>query len=294
MNQAEKDHTHEGNVLIKEFVKFVDENLEEDDDKNTNIKEQVDNLENNSKKNLIVDTINIKESGDDPNTSTKESNSKSTPIRIDNIRREAFIAPMIFLKDYFIQNFDLDFASFNCIDVFGYKLSDWKMILGLQIYQIFCYYPENYIKIIEHLESGLNNGRKLLFYYLMTRTYEEIYTRYITGDINFPIIKDGYLRITQFKTLKKVVLEKNEKLNKNEYERYLTEQKKIEIYEKLSKNMIDDIKGGKLERKGRKGGKGKEKQEKERTFITFVIKEFEIKRNYFDGKNSNSGIELQE
>ena len=50
MNQAEKDHTHEGNVLIKEFVKFVDENLEEDDDKNTNIKEQVDNLENNSKK----------------------------------------------------------------------------------------------------------------------------------------------------------------------------------------------------------------------------------------------------
>ena len=62
--------------------------------------------ENNSKKNLIVDTINIKESGDDPNTSTKESNSKSIPIRIDNIRREAFIAPMIFLKDYFIQNFD--------------------------------------------------------------------------------------------------------------------------------------------------------------------------------------------
>ena len=85
MNQAEKDHTHEGNVLIKDFNKFVDEKLKEDDDKNTNIKELVDNFENNSKKNLIVDTINIKESGDDPNTSTKESNSKSTPIRIDNI-----------------------------------------------------------------------------------------------------------------------------------------------------------------------------------------------------------------
>jgi hypothetical protein len=50
MNQAEKDHTHEGNVLIKDFNKFVDEKLKEDDDKNTNIKELVDNFENNSKK----------------------------------------------------------------------------------------------------------------------------------------------------------------------------------------------------------------------------------------------------
>ena len=50
MNQAEKDHAHEGNVLIKDFDKFVDEKLEEDDDKNTNIKELIDNFENNLKK----------------------------------------------------------------------------------------------------------------------------------------------------------------------------------------------------------------------------------------------------
>lgn len=48
----------------------------------------------------------------------------------------------------------------------------------------------------------------------MTRTYEELYNRYISEEVNFPIIKNGTLRIGQFITLKKIIQQKKEKLKK--------------------------------------------------------------------------------
>ena len=62
----------------------------------------------------------------------------------------------------------------------------------------------------------------------MTRTYEEIYNRYISGDINFPLINNGTVRICNFITLEKEI--KGKKGGAKEFE-------------EISKNMIRDSKG---------------------------------------------------
>ena len=117
----------------------------------------------------------------------------------------------------------------------------------------------------------------------MTRTYEELYNRYIIGDINFPIIKNVTVRINTFITLKKVIKEKTEKLQKQQKtEKFIGT--KIMAFSKLSKNMINDIKNGNNERKERKG----------KEFITALIDEFETMRNNFLENNHSVGIELEE
>ena len=117
----------------------------------------------------------------------------------------------------------------------------------------------------------------------MTRTYEELYNRYISGDIDFPIIKDGTFRINKFITLKKVIKEKTEKLQKQQKTDEFIEAK-ILAFSKLSRNIIDAIKNGDNERKERKG----------KEFITVVIDEFELMRNNFLENNLSLGIELEE
>ena len=204
--------------------------------------------------------------------------------RIDNLRKEAFYIVMIYLKQFFKERYGLNFDSFKCDEVFGVSIGHMKKVLGLEIYQILCYYPENIAKIINYIEKvELEQKEKLTFFYFMTRTYEELYTRYINGDVNFPIIKDGTIRINKFITLKKVIKEKTEKLQKQQKtEKFIGT--KIMAFSKLSKNMINDIKNGNNERKERKG----------KEFIIAVIDEFEIMKNNFLENNLSLGIELEE
>ena len=105
----------------------------------------------------------------------------------------------------------------------------------------------------------------------MTRTYEELYNRYISEEINFPIIKNGTLRICQFITLKTVIQQKKEKLKKKNKSDELVETT-IKEFEKVSKDLINIIKTGDLERMERK----------KITFTTIILEEFEFMKNFFN------------
>ena len=108
-----------------------------------------------------------------------------------------------------------------------------------------------------------------MFYYFMTRTYEELYTRYITGKVNFPCIPNGTVKQCSF-TLKRAIEAKINELNeKNNNKEYIN--KYIDIFKNISENMIEDLKNGKNERV--------EKQQKE--FTPVVCNEFEEKVNNF-------------
>ena len=204
--------------------------------------------------------------------------------RRDNLRKETFYILMIYLKQFFKERYGLNFDSFKCDEVFGVCIGHMKKVLGLEIYQILCYYPENIVKIINYIEKAkFKNKEKLIFFYFMTRTYEELYNRYIIGDINFPIIKNGTVRINTFITLKKVIKEKTGKLWKQKKTEKFIEAK-IMAFAELSRNIIDVIKNGNNERKERKG----------KEFITALIDEFETMRNNFLENNHSVGIELEE
>ena len=204
--------------------------------------------------------------------------------RRDNLRKEAFYILMIYLKQFFKERYGLNFDSFKCDEVFGVSIGHMKKVLGLEIYQILCYYPENIVKIINYIEKAkFKQKEKLIFFYFMTRTYEELYNRYIIGDINFPIIKNGTVRINTFITLKKVIKEKTGKLWKQKKTEKFIEAK-IMAFAELSRNIINVIKNGNNERKERKG----------KEFITALIDEFETMRNNFLENNHSVGIELEE
>ena len=146
--------------------------------------------------------------------------------RIDNLRKEAFYIVMIYLKQFFKERYGLNFDSFKCDEVFGVSIGHMKKVLGLEIYQILCYYPENIAKIINFIEKvELEQKEKLTFFYFMTRTYEELYKRYINGDVNFPIIKDGTIRINKFITLKKKLKKRLKNCRNNKKRKNLLEPK---------------------------------------------------------------------
>ena len=212
---------------------------------------------------------------------TKENNENNTEIalkneRADNLRRKAFYRPMIFLKEFFKEMFGLNFDCFKCEIIFGCSVRYFKVILGWKIYQILCCYKENKNQIMNFLKRKINEDEKLMFFYFMTRTYEELYKHYITGNIDFPIFSDGTLRICKFITLKKAIT-MTDKKGKNKI-------KDINKFVELSMNMLDDIKN-----KEREGGSVSEVPAPK-----IDIKIFEDMRNQFNEEATPSSIELKE
>ena len=212
---------------------------------------------------------------------TKENNENNTEIalkneRADNLRRKAFYRPMIFLKEFFKEMFGLNFDCFKCEIIFGCSVRYFKVILGWKIYQILCCYKENKLQIMNFLKRKINEDEKLMFFYFMTRTYEELYKHYITGNIDFPIFSDGTLRICKFITLKKAIT-MTDKKGKNKI-------KDINKFVELSMNMLDDIKN-----KEREVGSVSEVPAPK-----IDIKIFEDMRNQFNEEATPSSIELKE
>ena len=174
------------------------------------------------------------------------------------------------LKKIFKIQFQLDFDSFKCSEVFGVSIGHMRPILDMKIYQILSYYPEYYHKIIEFANKRTTDEKiKYMFYYFMTRTYGELYKRYVEGNVNFPCIPNGTLTICLFSFNRAIKTKTEELEGKNKNNEFI--QKYIEIFKNLSENMIEDLKNGKNERV--------EKKEKE--FIPVVCNEFEVKRNDF-------------
>ena len=152
------------------------------------------------------------------NTFLKKKRNKK--LKPENIRKTAFYYPMMFLKELFKKQFGLNLDSFNCEKVFQVSIKHMRQRLNGKIYQlIITYYPKYYNKIIQLANSQMSKEKKYMFYYFMTRTYEELYTCYITGNVNFPCIPNGTLRISSF-TLNRAI---KEKIEESEGARCLTE-----------------------------------------------------------------------
>ena len=292
----EEYESESDNALAQSMDYFSDEQLknniieedklDQDEQRETEYQNILGNVSQNKKNN---NKENIENSGPNILITLGNNITNCTSLtdeykRIDNLRKEAFYIVMIYLKQFFKERYGLNFDSFKCDEVFGVSIGHMKKVLGLEIYQILCYYPENIAKIINFIEKvELEQKEKLTFFYFMTRTYEELYKRYINGDVNFPIIKNGTIRINKFITLKKKIEEKTEKLQKQQKtEKFIGT--KIMAFSKLSKNMINDIKNGNNERKERKRNE----------FIIAVIDEFEIMKKNFLENNLSLGIELEE
>ena len=286
MNLKGSDHDLEKDIINKENANSIeqsDEKLNDDEITVSNIlkniayRENLNDLDNNDE-NQITCLGNYKTTNYNTINEDYYENKK-----INDLRTEVFFVIMIFLKSFFKKRFNLNFDSFKCDEVLGKNINQMRKILGLEIYQILCYYPENIKKIINFTENTkMSHKEKPIFYYFMTRTYEELYNRYILGDINFPLFKGVTLRICSFITLEKIISKK-----KGEYKRLKKEEQfieeKIKAFKELSKNIIKDIKSEDLK-----------KDIEDKVFITAVIDEFEIMRNYFFENSLSIAIELKE
>ena len=218
----------------------------------------------------------IPKNEDEVNINNQETAEETNNVRKDNQRKSAFSYPMMSLKKLFKDLFNLDFSSFDCQVVLGSCIRNFKRVLKLKIYQILCYYPINAIKLLKFLDRKMTKNKRLTFFYFMTRTYEEIYIRYINGNIDFPIIPNGTVRICKFMTLNKAINTKNKK-GENKI-------KDINKFIDLSMHMLDDLKT-----------EGRTKDEYvDKSFITFEIDIFEKMRDCFNEEAVASSIELEE
>ena len=218
----------------------------------------------------------IPKNEDEVNINNQETAEETNNVRKDNQRKSAFSYPMIYLKKLFKDLFNLDFSSFDCQVVLGSCIRNFKRVLKLKIYQILCYYPINAIKLLKFLDRKMTKNKRLTFFYFMTRTYEEIYIRYINGNIDFPIIPNGTVRIGNFTTLNKAINTKNKK-GENKI-------KDINKFIDLSMHMLDDLKT-----------EGRTRDEYvDKSFITFEIDIFEKMRDCFNEEAVASSIELEE
>ena len=277
---SELDHFSDSKInqkIDEEQIDLNDKNIEKSF---VNLNQ---NYENNEKASLVKNKPNSTSIITAASIELEKVNEEEC-VKTNNTRKDAFNALMIFLKQFLKEKYDIDLETFKCDEVLGVGIAHMKKVLGLEIYQILCYYPENAIKILKVIENPLiNKSEKLIFFYFMTSTYEELYNRYISGDINFPLFKNGNLRINSFITLKKEIQLKKEKLKKKKKSDIFIE-KTIEEFEKFSKNMINDIKSGDLERKERN----------EKKFYTFEFEVFENMRKYFEDIKKAKHMEIEE
>ena len=258
----------------------VNENEQEDkiDLKVVNVQNPIQVVSQNAKKEEKVSDIVFNNNTTNGLTIPSINVDQDESIKTNNLMKDSFIIVMIILKKYLKKKYKLNIINFNCALVLGIGITHMKRVLNLKIYQILSYYPKYMIQIIKVIKDPkISKKNKLLFFYLMTRTYEELYIRYVKGDINFQIDKGLTLRIPQIATLNKVLKQKEKELQKkNKSSQFI--KKSIEAFKNVSENMINNIKNGELERKPRNN-------KEEKPFIVFELEEFEKMRKHFDETN---------
>ena len=171
-------------------------------------------------------------------------------IRIDDLNKEVFHSPMQFMKSFFKKRFDLNIDSFNCNDALGTSIRYMKTPLKFTIREILGHNKEISKRIEEKLENENDAGKKMELNYFLDLKYEELFNRYIKGDINFQISKGPLSIIKEFITLEKAIQLKRErwrKFKKFKEDNSLLELK-LALFKKYSNTIIQDIKSGKKER----------------------------------------------
>ena len=179
-----------------------------------------------------------------------QSFSEIKEIRIDDLNKEVFHSPMQFMKSFFKKRFDLNIDSFNCNEVLGTSIRYMKTPLKFTIREILSHNKEISKRIEEKLESENDVDKKRELNYFLDLKYEELFNRYIKGDINFQISKGRLSIIKEFITLEKAIQLKRErwrKFKKFKEDNSLLELK-LALFKKYSNTIIQDIKSGKKER----------------------------------------------
>jgi len=266
MLQFEQSEYKELQAIVIDCVDAKKEKMEEEPDDKL-VPEPLINLSQNNKKSSFSLKINELNKDNTPTACTTNMTKDEQTHSSSITKSEAFLVPLLFIINFFWQIFNLELEVFNFEHFFAENISHFKVILEAKIYQILCYNSENFRKIKQLLIKFKNKREKKIFYYFMTRTYEEIYNRYISGDINFPLINNGTVRICNFITLEKEIKGRKEKAKE---------------LEEISKNMVRDI----------KGIIDKNEMTKSNIFA-FEIELFEKMRNHFKEKMISTSMDIE-
>jgi len=270
------DSFNDINILLKNES---DEKKKEEDGIDQNALANLSqNKERNKNRNIFRIIRMTKRSKKRQKNSNKKENTNTQILkkRKDNIRRSAFSRLMIGLKCFFRKMFRLNFDSFNFQKNFGKSIGKFKEKMRWKIYQILCCVPGNKKQLMNFLKTEKKISKRLTFFYFMTRTYEELYKRYISGNINFPIIPNGTVRICNFITLQKVIKE-----NFGEDPEY------FQNFENVSRSMLNDF-----DTKERTRDNSVKKIHKKEKII--IIDIFEEMRNHFNEEGNSTGLGVEE
>ena len=183
-------------------------------------------------------------------SSNQDLSQTPTFRRTDNLNKEIFITPMICLKTFFKERFDLNIDSFNCGKVLGKKIKEKKIILPKNIRDILSEDEDISDRIEKILDSDIDTSKKEELNYFLSMKYEELFEHYKRNDKNFQISEGNTLTINEFITLEKAIEIKREQygnIKKYKNNQALLELK-LEKFEKNSKTIIVNIKNGKRQR----------------------------------------------
>ena len=129
--------------------------------------------------------------------------------KTENFRKSCYYTPMIRLKSYLKEKYKLNFDYLKCKNVLYESVRYMNIPLNLKIYQLLLMElkeDERKQKVIDLLKKAknINEEEKLKLFFLMTRTYEEVYNMYIHGSFYFSIEGEKkYIIINDFITLEK-------------------------------------------------------------------------------------------
>ena len=216
--------------------------------------------------------------------------SKYYPVlkKTENFRKTCLYAPMIFLKDYSKQKYKIKFDGANCMKMLGNSIGYMKSPLTLKVYQLLSIGKKgkkNIDALSKIMKTSKDKNEELILFFLVTRTYEELYNSYIFNNFKFKYIKENKeITITDFINLDKKIEKIRKKLEKEKKEEKFISLK-IAILTNLSKNMIKDI----------NNEKGKKQAKKETSLETpQKIQKFEDLRKKFIALKDIQGMELEE
>ena len=261
--EIEKDEAEHENTGLYHEMNEKDK-IEENNNTNLNgdiIKNEIEINEAYPKK---FSNIEDKMSINQISTKTKTKTTKAK-IRKDNLILEAIKAPMKKFIKVLKHKYKIELNSPNWDQILGDNTAQRRRMLKLKIYQFLCFNIDNKKKIISLLKKN-EIPFPLMFY--LTRTFEEIFTKYVNEDKIFVIKNSTTIINLSLPTLSQVIEEKKEEWRENDT--YTNE--KVSLFEEISKKLIDDINNGKNERI----------QKKEKIFIIACeLKELEEKmKNY--------------
>ena len=217
----------------------------------------------------------------------KDSKYYSVLKKTENFRKTCLYAPMIFLKDYSKQKYKIKFEGANCKKMLGNSIGYMKRPLTLKVYQLLSIGKKgkkNIDALSKIMKTSKDKNEELILFFLVTRTYEELYNSYIFNNFKFKYIKENKeITITDFINLDKKIEKIRKKLEKEKKEEKFISLKAI--LTNLSKNMIKDI----------NNEKGKKQAKKETSLETpQKIQKFEDLRKKFIALKDIQGMELEE